>query len=238
MAAKYAIPQVKLEIKPRELEFITAKDIRDLIKYVHRSQTFQKKEAMKREGRDLLEHFTFIAFIIGKQKAAEEAGFEYWGMEPNDFPLLEEIRSEFYRDFNQLVDDIAAEKDLDDVKVAKYLRRSDLIAQMAVWKAFNFGKVALWDDEIFKRRTFIPVRREKLTEQRYKYEGKFMFHSEADDLVCDFCGPLSGKLADDPYDLEVPPLHPNCRCVIIGIPTVKVYDKQVRFAKKFEEEEE
>jgi len=42
--------------------------------------------------------------------------------------------------------------------------------------------------------------------------------TNADDIVCDICGPLDGKEVDidEPFDSDVeePPAHPNCRCWI------------------------
>jgi hypothetical protein len=221
--------RLELRLGPRDIELLTRRDLRELLLFAQRGQLWAKMKRIVEEGERAIYHAVFVAFVVGKERAAREADIDYWALEDNDMPALKKTQEDYMRDFRALMAEVQRDVLLGKIgeRVKHYIWRSELIAQQAVWRAYNRGKLALWDDEILHRRA---------EEQRYKYRGKFMFKTAADDRVCRLCGPMSGRMADDPFEFPEPPLHVNCRCEIVAVPTVRLATKQQRFARRFLEE--
>lgn len=246
------ILKLRVDLKPRQIEILKNRDIQELIKYAYTNDHLNQADVLKLEGKRIIYQTAFLAFLVGKQDAAEESGIDYWAIEKNDLPFLESIQQSFTKDYfkliNQLETDVLTGISREQIK--KYLGRTAVIIQMLVWTSYNRGKVALWDDEIFGgilRATrsqylfnvtheFTGKKDPRFEAQKYKYLNQFMFRTETDGLVCADCAPLSGMLNTNPMNLPQPPLHVNCRCMIVAIPTVKVLSKQERFRKTFAEE--
>lgn len=175
-------------------------------------------------GKRLINHHSSLAFLIGKKIASVESDYDYWSLEKNDFPMLERTQIEYYEYFKKLINDITQKALLQPIKTKEmrgFLRRAELFAQMLIWTSYNRGKVALWDDQFYLKST--------LKEQRYKYEGKYMWKVAGAD-ACPICLALAGLLADSYYLLPPYPQHPNCRCQIVAVPTVAVVTKQQKLA--------
>lgn len=189
-------------------------------------------DVLRDEGERIIHHVCFIAFISGKEKAADETDFDYWSIENNDLPILKTQQDRFTRNYFQILGEIeiaAHGASLGLKEIRKYLRRIEAVIQMSVWTCYNKGKLALWDDPLFKR-----FQSGELSEGKLKFAGQYMFLTERDDMVCQLCGPLSGETVEDPHSLEEPPLHINCRCEIIAVPLAKLQSEQERFANKFD----
>jgi hypothetical protein len=230
-----------ITLKPRAIELISRRDMKLLLnglrqRIVNYSSFQQAINEITEDARKVIYQSVFIAFTAGKNKGALEAHIPYWSIESNDMPTVEGLRGKYYASFaemfTKLIKELQGLRQDEQFDPASWVRRCDLILQLAVWESYNKGKQALWDDEILKPRQAAIGQA-----QRYKYEDIFMFQTAADDVVCDLCAPLSGQLSEDFNDLESPPLHAWCRCEIVAIPTVKEVTKQERFLKERHDEQ-
>jgi len=199
--------------------------MRTLLRERHPIHMQDEIEEIKENGRKIIYQNAFVAFLAGKNQAAREGKIQFWTIETNDLPLLDEIKTRYLADFHKILDSMTLDVRSGSFDQDPYLRRCDTLLQMLTWTSYNKGKLALWDDEIVKPRA--------LGAQAYRYEGIFMFKTARDDDVCEQCAPLSGMLAEDPHELEEPPLHVWCRCEIVVTPTVKVVDAQESFLTRW-----
>lgn len=207
------------------IELVTRRDMRALLRERHPIHMQDEIEEIKENGRKIIYQTAFISFLAGKNQAAREGKIQFWTIEANDLPLLDEIKARYLGDFHKILDSMVLDVRSGSLDQEPYLRRCDMLLQMLTWTAYNKGKIALWDDEIVKPRT--------LGAQAYRYEGIFMFRTARDDDVCAECAPLSGMLAEDPSELEEPPLHVWCRCEIVVVPTVKEVKQQESFLTRW-----
>lgn len=64
------------------------------------------------------------------------------------------------------------------------------------------------------------------TLQKYKDAGltQYRFLTARDERVCEECGPLDNQvfdLASIQYGVNAPPIHPRCRCCVLGVVNIK-----------------
>lgn len=148
---------LKLGQDPLDTELISRQEIRDFLINAYKNNHLNKATQIKNRGRDVIKHLVMVAFLSGKQEAAQDSEIKHWCLEDNDLPILQSLRNQFISDFDKFVDDLKLQSLIPTdtstrKKVNKFVIRAEAILQMAVWTTFNKGKRALWDDEIFQKR--------------------------------------------------------------------------------------
>jgi hypothetical protein len=187
-------------------------------------------------AREALEHVVSRAFLSGKIMAAREMSSP-WQIVGDDSLVIQDISDQFKTDFQKIMQDLRLDLIMDGPPVQRSVirMRFDALAQVLTWKAYNLGKASEF-------RRSVKQQAAVYAGAQYKYPGFFMLQTMADDGVCDDCAPLAGLMYED-YDELIteldggPPMHVNCRCEVVGRPTVPTVEKQDRFRETWQEEQ-
>ena len=133
-----------------------------------------------------IEAAVFNAYYSGKLYAGNEMN-KPATITVRNFERVNLIRDEYEHDMDTVLRDLYVDP---EPKMERYEWRTDLVAQMSVWTAYNQGKL-----------TF-------LQEQKQRF---VRFRTAEDERVCDQCLGAEGIYPIE-FPLPMPPLHINCRC--------------------------
>ena len=217
--------QLRVELTPRRIEAELSAYLTRWYDKAVRTKNFN----LDSFAREALEHVISRAFLAGKITAAREI-MSPWQIVGDDSLVIQNMAEQFENDFERIMRDLRTHLVFHGPQTprSQILNRFNLLAATLTWKAYNQGKKSE-----FKRS--LKLEAEIYKGAHYKYPGWFMFKTSADEKTCDICAPFSGRMSEDYDELiaetgELPEdFHPDCRCEIVGRPTVPIVERQERF---------
>ena len=146
-----------------------------------------KFDVFRSKALELVRSFIWKAYLAGFIRARNEYGKgPMLAMTKEDLKILKDLLEKGEYELDHIIYDIKPRKFTDE-------QRLRMLGQVNVWRAFNHGK-----NSFFKQKQLWV-----------------MWSAINDPKTCLQCQRLHGKIwrADEPH--PIPPLHPNCRCILI-----------------------